>query len=153
MRSLLVSLFALLLGADVYIRQQVEENLNPGEEKEFLGGRVVIRKVYNRGFLLNLLDRYPAVVRGASIVAGAGVLVWDILAFAKKGHYVKKLGMTLVSAGAAGNLFDRLARGKVIDYIGIRSGRRFLDRVTANLGDIYIACGSLLVMGSECFHM
>lgn len=57
--------------------------------------------------------------------------------------------MTLVSAGAASNLFDRLTKGKVVDYIGWRSEKKFPGRITANLGDIYLACGSALVMAGE----
>lgn len=151
MLSAMLVLFAVLLGTDVILKKRVEEELNPGEERELPGGRIVVRKVYNRGFLLNLFDEYPAAVKGASLFAGAGVLVWDCLTFAKKRNYVRKLGMALVSAGAASNIFDRLAKGKVVDYIGLRTEKKSLGRITANLGDIYLACGSILVMAGEVF--
>lgn len=80
------------------------------------------------------------------MITSAGILIWDVLVFLKKGNFPRKLGLTLLSAGAASNSFDRMARGKVIDYIGIRSKKRFLARITANLGDLYIACGGILVM-------
>ncbi len=68
--------------------------------------------------------------------------------------------MTLVSAGAASNLFDRLAMGRVVDYIGFRTdvrdesdkeskGKKFLGKITANLGDVYLVLGSVLVMAGE----
>ena len=75
--------------------------------------------------------------------------MWDCLTFARKRNYVRKLGMTFVSAGAASNLFDRLARGKVVDYIGLRTKKKHIGRITANLGDIYLAMGSVLVMAGE----
>ena len=56
MLSWMSILFASLLGIDVMIKQQVEENIRRGEEKELAGGKIVIRKVYNRGFLLNFLE-------------------------------------------------------------------------------------------------
>ena len=149
MLSAMLVLFALLLCADVIFKKQVEEELNPGEERELPFGKIVVRKVYNRGFLLNLFERYPAAVKWASLFAGAGVLLWDCLTFAKKRNYIRKLGMTLVSAGAASNLFDRLTKGKVVDYIGWRSEKKFPGRITANLGDIYLACVSALVMAGE----
>lgn len=152
MLSSMMMLFAILLGADVMIKKLVEEELNPGEERELLDGKIVIRKVYNRGFLLNLFDKYPAAVKGMSLFAGAGVLVWDVLTFAKKRNYIRKLGMTLVSAGAASNLFDRLAKGRVVDYIGLRTKKKSLGRITANLGDVYLACGSALVMAGEILY-
>ena len=70
MISSMLVIFASLLGIDVLIKQQVEENIEPGEEKELAGGRIVIRKVYNRGFLMNILDGKPKVVRYATIVSG-----------------------------------------------------------------------------------
>ena len=162
MISSMLVIFASLLGIDVLIKQQVEENIEPGEEKELAGGRIVIRKVYNRGFLMNILDGKPKVVRYATIVSGIGLLIWDILTFLpvriirtarvdgkaggirlgiRRGPYLR-----LLSAGAASNIFDRLVRGRVIDYIGIRTGERHLDRITANLGDCFIACGGLILM-------
>lgn len=149
MLSFMTTIFAVLLGTDVTLKQHVEEKLNPGEVRQYLGGRVVIRKVYNRGFLMNLLDDRPRAVKGATLITSIGILLWDALVFLKKGSFLKKLGMTFLSAGAASNAFDRLARGKVIDYIGIGCGQRFLARITANLGDIYIACGGILIMISD----
>ncbi len=160
MLSVMLILFAVLLGTDVVIKKRVDEELNLGEERELRSSRFVIRKVYNRGFLLNLFDRYPAAVRGLSALAGAGVLIWDCLTFAKKRNYIRKVGMTLVSAGAASNLFDRLAMGRVVDYIGFRTdvrdesdkeskGKKFLGKITANLGDVYLVLGSVLVMAGE----
>ena len=75
MLSAMLVLFALLLCADVIFKKQVEEELNPGEERELPFGKIVVRKVYNRGFLLNLFERYPAAVKWASLFAGAGVLL------------------------------------------------------------------------------
>ena len=44
MFSWMAVVFAVLLGTDVICKQQVEENLDPGERRELFGGRVVIRK-------------------------------------------------------------------------------------------------------------
>ncbi len=66
--------FTVLLGLDVLLKQHVEENIKSGEEKKVLGGKVVIRKVYNKGFLLNSLESHPALIKTVSILAGAGVL-------------------------------------------------------------------------------
>lgn len=144
MLSWMMGLFAVLLGIDEAMKQHVEENMFQGENRKIPGGRIIIRKVYNRGFLLNLLDQHPAIIKGTSVVTGLGVLFYDVIIFMKKGHHARKLGMTILSAGAASNIFDRLVRGKVIDYIGIRTENQFLARITANLGDFYIALGALL---------
>ena len=72
MLSLIVAgTFTILLGLDVLLKQHVEETIRPGEEKELPGGKVVIRKVYNKGFLLNSLESHPALIKTVSILAGA----------------------------------------------------------------------------------
>ena len=72
MFSWMAVVFAVLLGTDVICKQQVEENLDPGERRELFGGRVVIRKAYNRGFLLNLLEDRPRLIKGATMITSAG---------------------------------------------------------------------------------
>lgn len=174
MLSWMIILFSSLFGVDAVIKQQIEENISQGEERELAGGKIVIRKVYNRGFMLNVLEKKPKVVRGVTVAAGIGVLLSDILTFfpvrmvraarsdgkagifhpcIRKGSYLQKFGMTLVSAGAASNIFDRLVRGRVIDYIGIRTGKKFPDKITVNLGDCYIACGGLILMIRDLFRL
>ena len=57
--------------------------------------------------------------------------------------------MTLVSAGAVSNLYDRLFRRKVIDYIGFRNKREYFSKLTANLADVYLTAGAVLCGLSE----
>ena len=85
MLSLIVAgTFTILLGLDVLLKQHVEETIRPGEEKELPGGKVVIRKVYNKGFLLNSLESHPALIKTVSILAGAACL------HAARGHLPEK---------------------------------------------------------------
>lgn len=145
MFSFFVILFAVLLGVDVVLKKWVEENVNSDEKHELFGGKVIIRKIYNQGFILNLLDHKPMIVRRATAASGIGVLLYDAAVFLRKGRPIRKLGLTFLSAGAASNIFDRLAKGKVTDYIGL-PGKKFPARITANLGDLYIACGGILIL-------
>ena len=85
MFSVMLVIFAILLGADVMIKRWVEDELNQGEERKLPGGGLVLRKVYNRGFLLNLFDERPKAVRGMSVFAGAGVLAWGFSHLRKRG--------------------------------------------------------------------
>ena len=43
MLSSLVIIFAVLLGIDEIFRQWVDENMNPGENRELFGGRIIVR--------------------------------------------------------------------------------------------------------------
>ncbi len=137
-------LFIILLCFDMGIKQYIESTCKEKEERETILDGIVLRKIYNRGFMLNILESKPKVIRSASAGMGAGIILYDVWLFLKKGRLKDKLGMVFISAGAASNIYDRLIRGKVIDYIGIKSKYKFLAKITANLADAYIAVGMVL---------
>ena len=135
------TLFAL----DMAVKQYIEENVSEKEEKNFCGTKVLIRKVYNKGFAFNSMDSEPAKVKKASVITTAVILMLTLAESFREGHKVNKTALTLLSAGAISNTYDRIVRGKVVDYIGIRSDHKMLGDVTANLADVYILIGSVLM--------
>lgn len=130
-----------LFGLDMAVKQYIEENVSEKEEKNFCGTKVLIRKVYNKGFAFNSMDSEPDKVKKASVITTAVTLAESF----REGHKVNKTALTLLSAGAISNTYDRIVRGKVVDYIGIRSEHKILGDVTANLADVYILIGSVLM--------
>ena len=64
--------------------------------------------------------------------------------FRKKGAW-KKAALSMMSAGAWSNTFDRFARGHVTDYIGFKTGSKKLSSITYNLADFFLAAGALLL--------
>lgn len=146
MTTLAVLLMSVLTGTDILLKQHIEENYDSVQEKEIAGGRIIMRKVYNKGFALHVLDNRPHLIKAVSSVLGAVILFCDIQLFVRKGHSAGKLGMAVFSAGAFSNIFDRLVRGKVIDYIGFKSSNKFLSRLTVNLADIFLAAGLVLLI-------
>ena len=70
--------------------------------------------------------------------------VRDVFLLRKKGHTAEKTGMMLLTGGALSNLYDRIMRGKVVDYLAVKSRWKILSRLTFNLGDVCIAAGALL---------
>ena len=138
-------LLVVLVCVDMGIKQYIEENFEEEEERETILDKVVLRKVYNKGFCFNTLDKKPELVRKTSGILCAGLAIYDAWLFLKKGKWLRKFGMVFLTAGAISNTYDRLIRGKVIDYIGIRSKNQFVARLTANLGDFYILLGAVLL--------
>lgn len=137
-------LLVMLLCFDMGIKQYIESTYKEKEERETILDRIVLRKIYNKGFMLNTLENKPKVIKSASAGMGAVIILYDVWLFLKKGRLKDKLGMVLISAGAASNIYDRLIRGKVIDYIGVKSKYQFLSKITANLADVYIAVGTAI---------
>ena len=129
---------------DLGIKQYVLDNVTGGEDRELAGGRLVLRRVYNRGAAFNLLEKSPQFVTKLSAWLGAVLLVRDVFLLRKKGHTAEKTGMMLLTGGALSNLYDRIMRGKVVDYLAVKSRWKRLSRLTFNLGDVCIAAGALL---------
>lgn len=137
-------LFSTLLGTDILLKQTIEEKMKPGERRELPGGKIILRKVHNRGFIFSSLEEHTALVKGGSLFAGLVVVLSDVWIWLRGGRFLEKLGMTLFSAGAASNVFDRFVRGYVVDYIAVDTKNKRLAGITANLGDIYLALGMIL---------
>ncbi len=142
-----------LFGLDEYVKQQVEDDLKEGETRNYFSDRLTLRKIYNRGFMLSSLEDRTLLVKLSSLLSTTALLIMNEKT-EKKGNALQKLGMPLILAGALSNTFDRLIRGKVIDYIPIEKDgkKKSKGQVTANLGDFYIAVGGSLFFLGKLFH-
>lgn len=147
-----MSMFLVLACIDMGIKQYIEDTFEEDEERETLIPGLVLRKVHNKGFAFNILEHEPGIIRKSSVCAAAGILIYDCWLFLRKKRIVGKIGMMLVSAGAVSNLYDRLIRRTVIDYIGIKSEKKRISDLTANLADVYLTVGAVLTGMSGMAH-
>ena len=135
------ALFIVLVTVDMGVKQQVEETFKKGEDQNTKVPKLVLRRVHNKGFCLNVMDKYPMIIK--SVSAGMcgiiGTKAYQL--FQKRGRWIEKLGMTVLGAGAFSNTFDRLVRGYVVDYFGFKIKNSKLSKITANLADIYVLAG------------
>ena len=137
-------IFCTIAAASAALDLGIKQYVTEGEDRELAGGRLVLRRVYNRGAAFNLLEKSPQFVTKLSAWLGAVLLVRDVFLMRKKGHTAEKTGMMLLTGGALSNLYDRIMRGKVVDYLAVKSRWKRLSRLTFNLGDVCIAAGALL---------
>lgn len=129
---------------DLAVKKEIEAR--PDEEfpktvKES-GGLIRLYKNHNPGFSFGFMKEYPKLVElipVCTLSAVAGVWAYVI---GKKGRVLEKTALTLVLAGGASNLYDRIRRGYVVDYFSIQWKQ--LKKVVFNLGDIFIFAGSAL---------
>ncbi|EOS71347.1 hypothetical protein C818_00805 [Lachnospiraceae bacterium MD308] len=150
--TIYMSMFLVLACIDMGIKQYIEDTFEEDEERETLIPGLVLRKVHNKGFAFNILEHEPGIIRKSSVCAAAGILIYDCWLFLRKKRIVGKIGMMLVSAGAVSNLYDRLIRRTVIDYIGIKSEKKRISDLTANLADVYLTVGAVLTGMSGMAH-
>lgn len=102
-------------------------------------GPLQLRLAYNTGVAFSLGDQLPTWVVlsvTAAITAGIGVYAWRS---APTSSTAAAVGFAAIFAGAAANVIDRAADGKVTDYFHTGWWPTF------NLADTYLTCGVLLV--------
>ena len=116
-----------------------------GNRLEILGGFVPLTLAYNRGaaFGISLGDDSRWFFIPITILALVLLLV--LLRQAQRRDWLRLVSISMVVAGALGNLYDRVRwdRG-VVDFIGpINLG--FMDWPIFNVADMSITCGAVLL--------
>lgn len=151
MISICVLLIVLIAGVDLAGKWYVEAHLNKGETIACSKKNVEIRKVHNKGMMLNWLDKHPELVKVCSFFATIAVLIYHIFLFRKPGFVKEKIGTALIAGGAISNTFDRIRRGYVVDYIGFNCKWKKAAKITYNIGDFAIFAGAVLVLIENLF--
>lgn len=137
---------AAIFALDFVVKKQIDRKRSLGEESRILKNRIILRKYYNKGVMLDALDRWPRLVQilcGTVLVILCGMFLFLLR---EKGNRGLKLGLALIIGGGASNFCDRLTKGHVVDYFSFKSRLRRIQRIVFNLSDLFIFLGSLLVL-------
>ena len=145
MKKWIVTISAAFSTLDLFWKDRIEKRPDSAKEEEMFGGKIRIRKVHNYGFALGTLSGEDRLVKGGSLGAGILLLIYYMkLLFSKKGKW-KFAGTSLMLSGAVSNLYDRLKRGYVVDYIGFEAADPQIRKITFNLGDFCLMGGAAVV--------
>ncbi len=146
---LYILIIAAIVLLECKIKNYIEHNLQIGDKKEILMGKIILKKQYNRGMFLNFMqDKAHLVKKLSSVMLGCLLLVFTIL-LPGKHNKLLKLGLSFCLGGAISNVYDRIKRGYVVDYFSFNC--KGLKTVVFNLSDMFIFLGSLLVLLSSAF--
>ncbi len=149
-RIVLSLLFLGLLGADRVTKILAERTLAFGDSVPLIPGFFQLTRVHNTGMAFGMLDDV-AIGSKAWILTGVsaaliGVIVW----FAVKAGPLSRwtaAGLTLMLAGALGNMWDRIAYGHVVDFLDAYIGEAHWP--VFNIADATICAGvGLLILES-----
>ena len=130
-------IFAGLLGIDQAVKQYIEENYDEEREEKTKIPGVLLRKFYNKGLIFSSFEKHSRLPLKASLIGTGVIFLADVKIFLCKGRKLCKAGLTLVTAGAISNTYDRIMKCAVVDYKLLRS-------LTANLADFYVVIGIML---------
>ena len=140
---------AAIFTLDWIVKRQIDKKRNLREESRILKGKIILRKYYNKGAVLNFLERRPRVVRivcGIMLVLFCGMFLFLLR---EKGNRGLKLGAAMIIGGGANNLYDRFTKGHVVDYFSFKSRFPRLQRIVFNLSDMFIFLGAMMIAGAQ----
>ena len=149
----ITALGALVFAVDQSMKDRIEEEPAEGLPKDMEGraGRLIrFDRYHNRGFALGRMKEHQEIVRGAGVAGTASLAASLLLAFARKSSAMMQTALSLSLFGALSNLYDRLVRGYVVDYLIIK--KKPWSRLVINLGDAALFIGSILMILSTCFR-
>lgn len=136
----------VVAGIDLGIKQYVEKYVKKEEERSIWKKRGILRKVHNRGMMMNRLEQHPLFVQLASVFAGGVLLICQAALLKKPGQEKEKIGLALMTAGAISNTYDRLRRGYVVDYLAVKTRHKRITDITFNLADVSIFLGAAIAL-------
>lgn len=148
-----VTLVSIIFFGDLYIKNRVEKYIfvkrdtAPGSgknERELLGGRLLLRRHHNRGMVLNAGEKRQSVVAVISLVLTAVLTVVFLISLGHRGNNLLRAGLSLLLGGAFSNTYDRLKRKYVVDYISFGVKWKRFRNIVFNLSDFCIIIGALL---------
>ncbi len=141
---LIVVVFVLM---EHKIKSYIDKNRSLEECKELFGGKIIIRKFYNKGAMLNFMENKKELVKAFSCACLGLLLLLFVFALPGKNNRLYKLGLSLILGGAISNVADRCFKGHVVDYFTINYKK--LKTVIFNLADFAIFFGAFFVLLSS----
>lgn len=148
---LYLGIIAGIFIVEFIIKTTVEKRAKWDSTKALLGGKILLKKHHNKGFMLNILEKRQKVV---AIISLFLCLFLSGVVILSGGKYNKliKLGLSVILGGAYSNTYDRLFRKYVVDYVSLGVKNTKLRKVVFNLADFCIMIGTILVILGGISH-
>lgn len=146
--------FAIALGVfalDRFSKSIIERFVTLWDAHVVIPGFFQIIHTENRGAAFSMLADSSSEVR-SSVLIGLSILIlgiiaallWNSASRLSHEHWTLRLGLSLVLGGALGNVYDRVTRGAVTDFLDFYVGE--LHWPTFNVADCAISVGAGLML-------
>ena len=130
-------LAAALVALDQVVKYMVRANIQAGQVIEVIPGLMGLTYVENTGAAFSMFSEHTWLLTLVSAVVSAvlaGALFKNVVR-----HPFGKLTLSVILAGAVGNLIDRAVMGYVTDMFKTL----FMDFAVFNVADICVVCGGI----------
>jgi signal peptidase II len=150
-RLSLVGLIPGIFALDWLTKRWIEKHVSFWDSYAVIPGLFSIVHAQNRGTAFSLLADAPDAVRGVVLIGMSGVVTL-VVAWMFRSSLLKpetyttagRLALALVLGGALGNLYDRILRGSVTDFLLVYY--RDWQWPVFNVADSAISVGAVLLL-------
>ena len=106
--------------------------------------------IYNSGIAFGIFDGYGNLASNILLVITIFILIYLIRLLVKEKVQIAKFALSLITAGALGNIIDRFIDGKVTDFLHLEFGS--FSFFIFNLADAFITLGAILIIYFELIY-
>jgi signal peptidase II len=145
-RLVLLMAIGATIGCDRVTKHVAATSLSGTPSRSFLADTVRLEYVENTGAFLSLGADWPLPVRTAFFSFGNALLLVALAVLAVRRRWPRPtlLGVALFVGGGTSNLLDRIAYGKVIDFMNVGLGQ--VRTGIFNVADMAIMLGAAIVV-------
>lgn len=138
-------LSAALFVVDRLSKVWIDRNIGAFDTWAIIPGFFNIIHAENRGMAFSLMADWTSAWRGLFLIGvSSAVLIFVVVMLWQAKTLLQRSALTLVLGGAAGNLYDRVVRGSVTDFLDVYVGDYHWP--TFNVADSAITVGALLLV-------
>tara|TARA_B100000674_G_scaffold128663_3_gene99113 strand:+ start:3187 stop:3672 length:486 start_codon:yes stop_codon:yes gene_type:complete len=106
--------------------------------------------IYNSGIAFGIFDGYGDLASNILLIITIFILIYLIRLLSNETFQIAKLALSLIIAGALGNIVDRIVDGKVTDFLHLEIGN--FSFFIFNLADAFITAGAILIIYFELIY-
>jgi signal peptidase II len=117
---IIVVIFILTVAFDQWTKHLIRSDMSLGQSIPVLGDFIRLTYVENPGIAFGIRVSQGWIFTVLSILASIGIIVYLVTQW-KESVWIKS-GLTLILGGAIGNLIDRIAYAKVVDFMDVGFG-------------------------------
>ena len=144
--TLIIVLFVL----DLVSKNYAENNISFGQSYTTVLPFIDFFLIYNSGIAFGLFDGYGDLASNILLIITVIILAYLIRMLIQEKVQIAKLALSLIIAGALGNIVDRIVDGRVTDFLHLEIAN--FSFFIFNLADAFITLGAILIIYFELIY-
>ena len=144
------ALIILLVALDLFSKDYAANNFLFAQSYTTFIPFIDFLLIYNYGIAFGIFDGFGNLASNLLLVITFFILIYLIRLLVKEKVQIAKFALSLITAGALGNIIDRFIDGKVTDFLHLEFGN--FSFFIFNLADAFITLGAILIIYFELIY-